>query len=254
MDFYNNLIEKDVEEPVALRQFPRAAYKVLNAPRLKDDFYTTLLDWSKDDMIGVVLDNAVYTWSSKGNDAEKLIEGYISSIKWGKGLIVGEETGRIRVIDVEKRKETVRSKNHLGRVGVLDVSLTGNEIASGSKDSEMIIWDIRQRDSCLRFAGHKQEICGLKWSWDNSMLASGGNDNMVMIWESRMGKNIGKLSDHTAAVKALAWSPHKSSLLATGGGSTDKSIKLWNTVDMNCQLSCDSGSQVCNMLFSSSTN
>jgi hypothetical protein len=28
-----------------------------------------------------------------------------------------------------------RSKNHLGRVGVLDCSITGNEIASGSKDS-----------------------------------------------------------------------------------------------------------------------
>jgi WD40 repeat protein len=74
-----------------------------------------------------------------------LVEGYISSLKWGKGLVVGEETGRIRVIDAEKRKEIARSKNHLGRVGVLDVSISGNEIASGSKDSEMILWDIRQR-------------------------------------------------------------------------------------------------------------
>jgi cell division cycle 20-like protein 1 (cofactor of APC complex) len=69
-----------------------------------------------------------------------------------------------------------------------------------------------------------------------------------------MGKAVGKLSEHTAAVKALAWSPHKSSLLATGGGSTDKSIKFWNTSDMTSLHSTDSGSQVCNMLFSSSTN
>lgn len=73
-----------------MRQFPRTSYKVLNAPRLKDDFYTSLLDWSKDDLISVVLDNAVYIWPSKGNDAEKLVEGYISSVKWGKGLVVGE--------------------------------------------------------------------------------------------------------------------------------------------------------------------
>ncbi len=69
MDFYTNLINKEVEQPSSARQFPRTAYKVLNAPRLKDDFYTTLLDWSKEDMISVVLDNAVYIWSSKGNDA-----------------------------------------------------------------------------------------------------------------------------------------------------------------------------------------
>jgi hypothetical protein len=41
-------------------------------------------------MISVVLDNAVYIWPSKGNDAEKLVEGYISSVKWGRGLAVGE--------------------------------------------------------------------------------------------------------------------------------------------------------------------
>lgn len=183
VDFYTNLVPKEHCEPAVTRQFPKTAYKVLNAPRLKDDFYTTLLDWSKDDMISVVLDNAVYIWSSRGNDAEKLVEGCVSSVKWGgKGLAIGDETGRIRMLDVEKRKEVARSKNHLGRVGVLDVSVSGNEVASGSKDSEMIIWDIRQRESCLRFAGHRQEICGLKWSWDNGLLASGGNDNLVMIW------------------------------------------------------------------------
>lgn len=49
-----------------------------------------------------------------------------------------------------------------------------------------------------------------------------------------MNKALGKLSEHTAAVKALAWSPHKTSLLATGGGSTDKTIKLWDINEMAC--------------------
>ena len=86
------------------------------------------------------------------------------------------------------------------------------------------------------------------------MLASGGNDNLVFVWEPRVGRYIGKLTEHTAAVKALAWSPHKSNLLATGGGSTDKTVKLWNTAEMTCVKSADTGSQVCNMLFSTSTN
>lgn len=49
-----------------------------------------------------------------------------------------------------------------------------------------------------------------------------------------MGNAIGKFTEHTAAVKALAWSSHKNSLLATGGGSTDKTIKLWDTNEMIC--------------------
>lgn len=69
-----------------------------------------------------------------------------------------------------------------------------------------------------------------------------------------MGKCIGKLLDHTAAVKALAWSPLRAHLLATGGGSTDKSIKLWDTSQMTCINSTDTGSQICNMVFSRTSN
>ena len=55
-------------------------------------------------MVSVVLDNAAYIWSSKANETEKLVEGFISSIKWGKNLVIGEETGRIRIIDAEYKK------------------------------------------------------------------------------------------------------------------------------------------------------
>ena len=53
------------------------------------------------------------------------------------------------------------------------------------------------------------------------------------------------LTDHTAAVKALAWSPHDRHVLASGGGTADRCIKLWNAssgVNLN---SVDTGSQVC---------
>jgi len=36
------------------------------------------------------------------------------------------------------------------------------------------------------------------------------------------------LTSHKAAVKALAWCPLESSLLASGGGTKDKSMKFWN--------------------------
>lgn len=61
-------------------------------------------------------------------------------------------------------------------------------------------------------------------------LASGANDNIMMVWDV---KNLSQpamvTNEHQAAVKALAWSPHKRNLLATGGGTADRTIKLWNT-------------------------
>jgi cell division cycle 20-like protein 1 (cofactor of APC complex) len=74
---------------------------------------------------------------------------------------------------------------------------------------------------------HTQEICGLKWSLDHQYLASGGNDNKVVVW-SAGGQVLNKFSDHKAAVKAIAWSPSQHGLLATGGGTADRMIKMRN--------------------------
>ena len=69
-----------------------------------------------------------------------------------------------------------------------------------------------------------------------------------------MSKLTAKLNEHKAAVKALAWSPHQSSTLATGGGSTDKTIKIWNTQEHTCLKTIDTGSQVCSMAYCDHTN
>ena len=49
------------------------------------------------------------------------------------------------------------------------------------------------------------------------------------------------MSGHNAAVKALCWSPHKSNLLVSGGGTTDKTIKFWNTNNFKLIKSIDTG-------------
>lgn len=45
---------------------------------------------------------------------------------------------------------------------------------------------------------------------------------------------VAKYSEHTAAVKAIAWSPHQYGLLASGGGTADRTIRFWNTFANEC--------------------
>lgn len=90
---------------------------------------------------------------------------------------------------------------------------------------------------------HKQEVCGLKWSPDSQLLASGGNDNRLYIWSAHQhDKPIFKFTDHQAAVKAIAWSPHKHGLLASGGGTADKTIRFWNALEGKPKGKEDTGS------------
>lgn len=79
---------------------------------------------------------------------------------------------------------------------------------------------------------------------------------MLQIWPSLSGHNnsqtkpIYSLNQHQAAVKALAWCPWQSHILASGGGTADRSIKFWNCNTGACLNSVDTRSQVCSLLWS----
>lgn len=78
---------------------------------------------------------------------------------------------------------------------------------------------------------HTEEVCGLKWSTEGNLLASGGNENIIYIWEASSmstSKFLHKFDEHRAAVKALAWCPFQFNVLASGGGTNDGCIKIWN--------------------------
>lgn len=62
-------------------------------------------------------------------------------------------------------------------------------------------------------------------------MAVGGNDNCCTIWdiENICSPKLRYLLPHHAAVKAIAYCPWSKSLLATGGGSKDRTIRFWHT-------------------------
>ena len=79
-----------------------------------------------------------------------------------------------------------------------------------------------------------------------------------MVWSLQQSDPLGsplvKFSDHTAAVKAIGWSPHQHGLLASGGGTADRCIRFWNTHTLQPINYIDTGSQVCNLMFSKNVN
>lgn len=102
------------------------------------------------------------------------------------------------------------------------------------------------------------------------MQASGGNDNQLLLWDAAMStrranNNINYLpmsvtsqsyaprlvlDTHIAAVKAVAWCPWQYNILATGGGTADRTIRIWNGGDGSNLQCVDTGSQVCAIQWS----
>ncbi|KAH9868739.1 hypothetical protein J1614_007811 [Plenodomus biglobosus] len=275
----------------APRAVSKVPYKVLDAPDLADDFYLNLVDWGSQNTLGVGLGSCVYMWNSASGRVTKLCEladDSVTSVNWiqrGSHIAIGTNRGQVQIWDAQTQRRLRTMMGHTARVG----ALAWNEhiLTSGSRDRTIYHRDVRAPDQWLRkLVGHKQEICGLKWNHEDQQLASGGNDNKLMVWEKLNDEPTFKWSEHQAAVKAIAWSPHQRGLLASGGGTADRTIKFWNTLTSsngpspsslaaasvaasastsanvpisptapaNLIRSLDTGSQVCNLAWSKNSN
>ncbi|EYU43457.1 hypothetical protein ABFS82_06G143400 [Erythranthe guttata] len=252
--------EVSTTPPKPPRKVPKTPHKVLDAPALQDDFYLNLVDWSSQNVLAVGLGTCVYLWSASNSKVTKLCDlgpnDSVCSVQWtreGSYISVGTNLGQVQVWDGTQCKRVRTMSGHQTRTGVL--AWSSRILSSGSRDRNILNHDLRvPSDYISKLIGHKSEVCGLKWSHDDRELASGGNDNQLLVWNQHAQQPILKLTEHTAAVKAIAWSPHQNGLLASGGGTADRCIRFWNTSSGNQLNSIDTGSQVCNLVWSKNVN
>lgn len=247
---------------VTQRVIPSAPERILDAPEFRDDYYLNLIDWSSNNFLAVALNREVYLWKAPGGEISQLMSmddassspssGYITSTSWignkGPILAIGNSNNVVELWDVNRQTRVRNMKSHTSRVGSL--SWNQHVLTSGSRTGEIHHHDVRVRDHHVSsLKAHDQEVCGLKWSTDGRHLASGGNDNLVAVWDNNMNHESTPLHafrEHRAAVKAVSWCPWQSNILATGGGTTDGKIRIWNvyngsilqTQDVKSQISC----------------
>ncbi|EJD01982.1 WD40 repeat-like protein [Fomitiporia mediterranea MF3/22] len=233
-----------------IRKLPSQPERVLDAPGMVDDFYLNLINWSSLNIVAVALGESVYTWRAETGAVTHLgdvpEDTYVSSVDFsadGTFLAVGTGTGDVELWDIETSTMLRSMDGHQAQIPSL--SWNGHVLSSGCGDGSIWHHDVRvARHKVMELLGHHGEVCGLKWRHDGEFLASGGNDNVVNIWDARLNysltdrdeddvevRNQAKFSkrNHNAAVKALAWCPWQSNLLASGGGTNDATIHVWNS-------------------------
>jgi len=264
----------------ASRVIPSAPTRILDAPDIIDDYYLNLISWSSNNLLAVALGPSVYTWNADTNSVQLLCtldhDDVVTSVSWtsrgsdggrnsgggGEYLAVGCNSSVVQIWDAQVSRLVRTLAGHGGRVASLSWNPTNRStLSSGGRDALILNHDVRtSRHAVASLKGHKQEVCGLKWSPCGGTLASGGNENYLCLWDNAVsGSRVTStgevaprliLSDHKAAVKALAWSPFQRSLLASGGGTADRTIKFWNVHTGALLNSTDTGSQVCSLLWS----
>jgi cell division cycle protein 20 (cofactor of APC complex) len=238
------------------RKIPQQPEKVLDAPGMRDEFYSHLLDWSSKNVLAVALGQSVYLWNATSSEIHQLMETPenidISCLSWvgdGTTLAIGTTSAEVQLWDISRSKKLRTLQGHSSDI----TALSWNKfiLSTGSKDTQIINHDVRRAKSQLQtLNGHDHTVCGLRWSDDGTQLASGGNDNVVNIWDQGNDTATHRLTQHNSGVKAMAWCPFQPHLLATGGGTADRTIRFWNTKTGACLNSIDTGSQVCALQWS----
>lgn len=251
------------------RHIPSSPTRILDAPELRDDYYLNLVSWGDNNVLAVALDQIVYLYNTESGAIQEIKacgtrNDYVTSVAWvnepggGARLAIGTFNAELQVWDTLTTTKVRTLRGHHERIGAL--AWNGSTLASGSRDTKIIHHDLRGDQHIVsKLVGHQQEICGLAWSPDAKTLASGGNDNCMCLWDSnKSGGSVSsthmaprqKLLQHKAAVKALAWCPWERHLLASGGGTADRTIKFWHSASGKLLNSVNTGSQVCGLVWS----
>lgn len=194
---------------------PSVAFRVLDAPRLKDDFYCSVLAYYYPSRtLAVALTHRVYLWTElHGVRYPPLpparLANYVSSLAFssssgGKGILaIARNSGHITLWSLFEQKArfeaphpwavcsvafrpTTTYRQVIGNEGLVQCEdlLIGDD--SGCLYYYSVHWPEFAAGSMTlltKLDAHSQNICGLAWSPDGETFVSGGNDNAALLFD-----------------------------------------------------------------------
>jgi WD40 repeat protein len=129
--------------------------------------------------------------------------------------------------------EQLQTIDHRG--GLLAYGVDGI-LATSNLEGDIQLLDALTGEPRHTLQANAEKISALAFSPDGRLLASGNSDGVIQLWDVRTGAMLRAIKGHEgkkrrypegAGVLALAFSPD-GRLLASGGGSHDYKVRLWD--------------------------
>lgn len=196
-------------------------YRVLDAPSLRNDFYSNLISWSHTTAnILVGLGCSVYLWSTEIG-AQQILKhdflnkrnDYVTCVSFAprgsNKFVVGTKHGWLYLFDQTKLNKLPSNGNddeEFGSINIIDQfhsksmkSITCLEWLNESSPRNGFIFGeengyinlVLVQDGILsprfklvsRFKAQSQQVCGISISYNHQQIAVGGNDNSCSLWD-----------------------------------------------------------------------
>jgi WD40 repeat protein len=106
----------------------------------------------------------------------------------------------------------------------VDISPTGDFVASGSEEAIVNIWDLRAQKVVRSLHSHTAKITSVVFSPNGRMVVSGSTDKTIKIWNLAMVRlKMTIYTDHE--IHSLAVSPHGQTFAS---GNEEGKVEIWN--------------------------
>ena len=86
--------------------------RILDAPNLRNDYYSNMMDWGRNNILAIALGLELYLWKQENGEVQKLLkvtgeDDFPTSISWSqdaKTLAVGSMASKLQLWDAETSK------------------------------------------------------------------------------------------------------------------------------------------------------
>ncbi|MBL8192088.1 MAG: serine/threonine protein kinase [Acidobacteria bacterium] len=137
-------------------------------------------------LVCVATDGRIYRWevgSWKFHEIKR--QGNITAVTFApdnQRLVTGENSGVIRLWQVEPLQELAVIGQHAANVESLSFSPDGRLLASASADETVKLWDVARRRFITNIGTHKPSVLSVSFSPDGKQVATGEHDQSVRIY------------------------------------------------------------------------